>query len=111
MPMAHAEMENHSHSHVMCFGSQEEPSAEAMAAAMEFARLVEGHTAGHSNEMDEGDHCPLCTLGHGAPLVETQRSVSAIVFLRHVSFNSYEPAFVHETRGPPVGSRGPPRSI
>lgn len=111
MPMAHADMSHHHTdlTEVMCFASDGAHNPDAHAAAMEFARQVEGLTD-HS-DMEEGDHCPLCTLSHGAPLSEIELAQSNLVFTQRTDFARYEPSFIHSARGPPVGARGPPEHI
>lgn len=82
--------------------------AESKAVGQELARLLAGEVP-DERRMD-GD-CSLCLLGQPATLAEPVCPEAPLVHAAVTPAVRYEPGFVHQPQGPPLGSRGPPTHI
>ena len=85
-----------------------EMSAETRAATKQIAKLLGEDLP---DEKAYGEHCPLCTFVHGAPLPEPAAITIPAAFARETVFVRFEPSWVRQAQGPPLGSRAPPSLI
>lgn len=83
-------------------------SPQSRAAAEKIARLLGEMPA---EESHSGDHCPMCTLAHGAPLPKPVTVDAPVFYPREHIFVRFQPGLIRKAQGPPLGSRGPPSPI
>ena len=105
-PGAFAQANGASVARFLCAPSGAVPNAEALATLKAFADLTgEDEPA----EQQQGDHCPLCSLGKHVDLPLSTASGGA---RPHIGgervIGGFEPRFAQGSRGPPLGSRAPP---
>ncbi|WOR14432.1 DUF2946 domain-containing protein [Hyphomonas sp. FCG-A18] len=92
----------------ICLIPGEEPSDEIKDAARRIAEIV-GDIP--EEEPLDAEHCPFCTIAHGAPLPACTLVTIPLSFALVQDFVLYEPGLLIPAQGPPLGSRGPPSHI
>ena len=88
-------------SQYICLTPGEEPSTEVKAAAQRIAEIVGDAPA---EEPLSDNHCPLCTIAHGAPLPIRTLITAPLIFAIDQDFILYEPGLLILAQGPPLGS-------
>ena len=83
-------------------------SPQSRAAAEKIAGLLGEMPA---EESHSGDHCPMCTLAHGAPLPKPVTVDAPVFHSREHIFVRFQPGLIRKAQGPPLGSRGPPSPL
>ena len=83
-------------------------SAQSQATVERLAALLDDES---DRQQAPDTHCPLCTLAQSAIPPEPVAAPALAWTPVPCVYVRYEPGFVHQAQGPPLGSRGPPSLV